>query len=90
MAYGYYMPVDACAYCPYVSRGDSAAEDSQGKNPGNAAYGGNPYYGSQYRVLPLVTIPLLAAASLPFLFGPRPFWGPQPYYYNYNYWYYNR
>lgn len=90
MAYGYYMPVNTCAYCPYVMRGGYGTENLQQGASGNAAYGGNPYYDSQYRVLPLLTIPLLAAASLPLLFGPRPYYGPPPYYYNYQYWYYNR
>lgn len=93
MAYSYYMPENVCSYCPYMMGGyvqqipyTDGEQRETDKEAGDTEI---TYDNSQYRILPLLTIPFLfaaAGASRPY-YGPGPFWGPPPYFYNYWYFY---
>jgi hypothetical protein len=95
MAYGYYnIPIASCFNCPYMIRGklDQNIDAIEGTESSVKKVEDTmiPYDDSQYRVLPLLTIPLLFAAAAgprPIFYNPGPFW-PQPF--SYYYWYYYR
>lgn len=93
MAQGYYnIPIIPYFGCPYMMRDrfDENIDSKDGALSGVKKLGDAviPYDSSQYRILPLLAIPLLFAAAAgprPILYGPFP---PQPSYYYY--WYYYR
>lgn len=88
MAYSYYMPINVCSYCPYMTSGyrqrNSDMEDEQQDDVKKIGDKEILYDRSQYRLLPLLALPFLFTAAGP----PGPFYGPPPFFYNYWYYYY--